>query len=175
MRVIVRGIPNFAHVQIHEVADLDAFLNEHELRVRRRLVLSGYEGQYYLPTPQGRKRVSLYLEGVGENRRLLTERCFVPSPSLHLSALVLSLHEDQRLKSFGTTGHLELGQGNWYMLEPRSDPRYATELAKAKADYAEQLRRQRIAEEREEDQRRDIDDIVERIGYDEALRRLKGE
>lgn len=175
MRVIVRGIPNFAHVQIHEVSNLEAFVNEHELRVRRRLVTPGYEGHYYRQTPEGKSRVMLYLEGVEENRRLLTERCFKPNPNLHLSALVISLNEDQRLKSFGTTGRLELGQGNWYMLEPNSDQRWERLWVKAKADHEEQLRLQRLADEREEEQRQQIDNLIDALGYDEALRRLTGE
>lgn len=174
MRVIVRGLPDFAHVQIHEVTDLDAFLNEHEMRFRRRPVTTGYEGHYFRQTPEGKKRVSLYLEGVEENRQLLAERCFVPDPSRHLSAMVISLRDDQHLKTFGTSSCLELGRGNWYMLEPHSDPRAGAGLAKAKAAHEEQMRLARLAEEQEEEQRRQIDNLIDSMGYDEALRRLKG-
>jgi len=174
MRVIIRGLPHFGHVQIHEVDDLDAFINEHELRVRRHVVMSDYEGHYFRQTPEGQKRVMLYLEGVEENRRLLTERCFRPNARLHLSALVISLNERQGLKSFGTSGRLDLGQGNWYMLEPSSDQRWESLWAKAKAAHEEQVRLQRLAEEAEEAKREEIDELISGMGYDEVLRRLTG-
>jgi len=157
------------------VSNLEAFVNEHELRVRKRLAIPGYEGHYFRQTPEGKKRVMLYLEGVEEHRRLLTERCFTTDPGLHLSALVISLNEDQRLKSFGTTGWLDLGQGNWYMLEPRNDQRWERLWVKAKAEHEEQMRLQRLADEANEEKLRQIDDLVDGMGYDEALRRLKGD
>lgn len=170
MRVITRG-PHFGYVSIQEVADLDTFINDHTLRVRWAWL--DYEGNYFIQRVDGKKRVSLYVEGIEENRALLEARCLLPRRG-SMKACCITAREDTLVSSAGTDSRIRTGQGLWYMLEPTLDPRYPALLAEVEAARKVEQRRLALIEEQEEALKSEIDDLVETIGYEEALRILKG-
>lgn len=170
MRAIVRGIPNFIYTQTHEDVDLDEFVNAFTLTVRERVF--GYRGEYH--TPGAGKLVMLYVEGVEDNRALLEGRCLDPSPG-SMRTCIIKVKESGEVRLSGTDSYLRTGEGYWYLLDPTLDPRYPEALAKAKAAAAEASRRRQLIEEQEEALRQEVDDIVDSLGAQEALRRLKGE
>ena len=164
MKVLIRGIPNFAHVQIVEVEDLDQFIASHELR----LTYLVDERQSYHRADG--KRVMLYIEGTEENKPLL-ERCLWAVGDQRYLELRLGITEE--IRSTGTSSVLRLGQGVWYNLEPIRDPRYPELKAKKRAEWREQARLLAVQEAAEEELRNQVLEAAESVGLEEALRRLR--
>lgn len=164
MKVLIRVIPNFAHVQIVEVEDLDKFVASHELRISRLVT----ERQTYHQA-NGR-RVMLYIEGTTANQALL-ERCRWDSKSQ--AYLELRVGVDGGIRSSGTASIPRLNQGCWYHLEPVRDPRYPALKAQKQAEWAEERRLQEEATAKEEALRQQVLDAAESLGLEEALRRLQ--
>lgn len=164
MKVLIRGIPNFAHVQIVEVEDLNKFVASHELRISRLVT----ERQTYRRA-DGR-RVMLYIEGTTENQALL-ERCRWDSKSQ--AYLELRLGVDGEIRSSGTASIPRLNQGFWYHLEPVRDPRYPELKAKKQAEWERGRLLQEAEDAKEEALRQQVLDAAESLGLEEALRRLQ--
>jgi hypothetical protein len=120
MKMLIRGIPNFVFTQILEVLDPLELLEQHELRVNHRVF--GFDGNYFtaLSQPGGGPRVSLYIEGVEENRWGLEKLCFDPKPPAMRTCCIL-LNEQEQVSTGGTSSRLELGAGYWYMVESKFD------------------------------------------------------
>jgi hypothetical protein len=173
MKMLIRGIPNFVFTQILEVSDPLELLEQHELRVTHRVF--GFDGNYFAlkGQPGGGQRVSLYIEGVEENRWGLEKLCFDPKPPA-MNTCCIRLNEQEQVRTGGTSSRLELGAGYWYMVESKFDPRYPQLLSEAQARLKEEARLQRIQNEKDEELREQILDLSSDLGYEEALRRLKG-
>ncbi len=170
MKVIVRGLPNFAHVQVHDVSDIDSFLAHHDLRVTRMLEV---RAEYINPIPKA--RVSFYVEGVEANRSVIERLCFNQKASGLRGACCITLNERGGLKSFGTTGCFNPDRSEWYMVEPKTDPRYADKLRELQEWEKERRRLILIEQEKEDQLREQIEDRINNLGYAEALRRLTGD
>ena len=167
MRVITRGIPNFTYTGIQEVEDLEEFVNTYKIQIRHFL---GYSGEYH----QGNKRVSIYLEGVEENMELLRSRC-LDDRHAAMKTCFIRIGADGRVGVAGTTSSIQTGQGSWYRIDPKLDPRYPAALAVAKEQAVKEARLAVIRQEREDDMREEILDIADALGYEKALEILKGE
>lgn len=168
--VITRGTPNFMHIQTHEVDDLDAFVATHELRIRRPAVT--VHTQY--TQPGSNKPVMLYIAGIEENRELIERRCLLPGGG-SMRLLALTITAENTVRSSGTASQPEFGRGIWYMLEPHRDPRYPQLWEQFVAKERELARLARIEEEREEALKEELDNLASGMGYEEAIRRLKGD
>lgn len=171
MKVITRGIPNFAYTTTHEVADLEAFVDAHTLKVIDRI--TGYAGEYF--RPESGERVSLYVEGAAENLEVLRSRCF-HSGQTSMKACVITVSPDNgNVRSAGTSSSIRTEVGDWYMVDPKLDPRYAALLEVAKAEAAQRTRLAAIQQDKDDELREKVLDLASGIGYEESLRRLRGE
>ena len=167
MRVIIRGIPDFTYTSIQEVEDLEEFVKTHDLKIK---YFVDYKVEYY----QGNKRVSLYLEGVEENMELLRSRCFDDRQTT-MKACYIKIAPSGRIGAAGTTSSIQTGQGIWYRIDPKLDPRYPAALAVVKEQAAKEARLAAIRQEEEDEMREEILDIADALGYEKALEILKGE
>lgn len=169
MRVITRGIPDFTYTNIQEVRDLEEFVNTYKLQGRNFL---GYSGEYY--QADSNKRVSLYLEGVEENMELLRSRCFDDRHAAMKTSFI-EIGSSGRVGVAGTTSSIQTGQGFWYRIDPKLDPRYLAILAGVKEQEAKEARLAAIRQEKEEELQGEILELAEGMGYEKALEILKGE
>ena len=169
MRVIIRGIPDFSYTNIQEVRDLEEFVKTCSVRIRRTFQ---YSGEYH--QADSNKRVSLYLEGVEENMELLRSRCFDDRQTT-MKTCFIRIGADGRIGAAGTTSSIQTGQGIWYRIDPKLDPRYPAILAGVKEQEAKEARLAVIRQEEEDEMREEILDIADALGYEKALEILKGE
>ena len=171
MRILTRGIPNFAFTQVQQTENLKAFISAHVLKVRS--LIYGHAGEYH--QADSGKRVSLYIEGADENIQELRSRCFNDGRTA-MKACVITLSPDEsQVKSAGTSSRIEVNTGNWYMVDPELDPRWPTLLAQAHKEAAKKARLLAAQEEKDEELREQILSLASGMGYEKTLRMLKGE
>jgi hypothetical protein len=172
MRLLTRGIPDFTHLLPMSVIELDWFTStKHNLHVTHRV--SGYTGEYF--QAESGKRVSLYVEGVAENESVINSRCFDDSRVSMKMCFVTINPDTRRLKSAGTTSSIRPGVGEWYMVDPRLDPRWPALLQKARDEDAKRAKEQARLQEQEDELREQLLDAASSVGYAEAIRRIQGE
>jgi len=167
MNVMVRGIPTFVYVQPVSVTDIETFLAGFELRVSR---LMDVRAEYFQMGT--RKRVNLYLEGTEDNLAVLEAKCLNNSQR-SMKACTMTVRDDLTVKSAGTASSIRTNEGTWYMLDPKLDPRYPALLAELKAKEKEAERLAQIEEDKEDELRMQLEELVEAVGYAEAIRRIK--
>lgn len=153
MKIILRGIPNFTHLQQLEVEDLQMYLGTFELGARDSIGL-GYRCEYFTRTSTLRPRVSVYIEAVEGNRKVLESRCFLPPKpeafrrSTSMSCCYLVTDASLKLLASGTDSAIRTDKENvFYMVEPGLDPRAAVVLEEARKE-----RKRRIKEEEEREE-----------------------
>jgi hypothetical protein len=167
MNVMVRGIPTFVYVQPVSVTDIETFLAGFELRVSR---FMDVRAEYFQIDTW--KRVSLYLEGTEANRAVLEAKCLNNSHR-SMKACTMTVKDDLTVKSAGTASSIRTNEGTWYMLDPKLDPRYPALLAELKAKEKEAARLAQIEEDKEDELRMQLEELVDAVGYSEAIRRIK--
>lgn len=162
MRVLVRGIPNFAYTETTSVLDIESFVQLHTLHLS-----DTYKVKVDYRNADN-KRVMLYVEAIEENVEFIQERCNY-SDSTSMRYLTLTCHEDGHLKSSGAASRVEVKKGLWYMIEPKRDARYPEKL---KA-FKEKQRLARIEiekqEQLEEEKYKQLAELVDGIGVDAAI------
>jgi hypothetical protein len=170
MKVITRGIPNFAYTKTTEVGNLEAFVSAHTLRLSR---LLDVRAEYFQPGTS--KRVSLYVEGIEGNREVLERRCLDTSYGVSMRTCIITVHPDTgNIRSAGTGSFIRTGVGDWYMVDPKLDPRYPKMLGALRVHEKELARLAEIEQDKEDALRSELDDLTSNLGYEEAIRRLKG-
>lgn len=173
MIILTRGIPDFTYLRPTGVSAPDWFIaNHHTLRVQHRV--GGYTGEYF--QAESGKRVSLYVEGIAANTEFIDRRCFDHGHGVSMKMCFVTLNPDtRRLKSAGTTSSIRPGAGEWYMVDPRLDPRWPALLQKAKDEAAQRAKEQARLQDQEDELREQILDAASNVGYAEALRRIQGD
>lgn len=167
MNIMIRGIPNFIYVKPVTVTDIETFLSGFRLRVSR---MMDVRAEYF--SIDTNKRVSLYLEGTEANREALEANCIDNShPSM--KACTITVKDDLTVKTAGTASSISTNEGAWYMLDPKLDPRYPALLADLKAKEKEAARLAQIEEDKEDELKMHLDELVDAVGYAEAIRRIK--
>ena len=170
MRVLVRGIPNFAHVQAVEVTDLASFVESHELRLNRWAICP--YGSFF--NHQG-SRVSLYLEGLEENRGEIESRCFDQSRSAMRSCVIRADLDSGTIRTAGTASSFSSQPDQWYMVDPGLDPRFNALVEKHKEEEARRREAEIRQQEADDALEEEILSVAAGMGYEEALRVLKGQ
>lgn len=105
---------------------------------------------------------------------LLRSRCFDDRQTT-MKACYIKIAPSGRIGAAGTTSSIQTGQGIWYRIDPKLDPRYPAILAGVKEQEAKEARLAVIRQEREDEMREEILDIADALGYEKALEILKGE
>ena len=167
MKVLTRGVPNFVYTQTQEVANLEAFIANHDMMLRRLLNVTAEYRQ-----PASKCRVSLYLEGIEDNRKLLERYCANPD-KVSMRSCVVKIAADSTVYMSGIRHRIETGQGLWYMIEPKLDPRYPAMLADLRRRESKAAAQAAADMERDEGLLQEIEDLASAMGYEEAIRRLK--
>ena len=166
MKILTRGIPNFRYTQTQEVANIKAFLASRDIRMRG--VVEAHP-QYFAKG----SRVHLYVEGVEANRETLERYCTLRGRT-SMRSCTLRVDTDGIVTSAGTSSLIVTGFGTWYMIEPTLDPRYPDLLAEYRRRKKEAEALQMAEQDREDELRSELDDLASALGYEEAIRRLKG-
>jgi len=169
VKILTRGIPNFRYTQTQEVADVEAFIASHDIRMRGAVEVSP---QYYQDLAKG-TRVGLYVEGIEANLETLVRYC-AQRGRTPMRSSTLKVGTDGIVTSAGTSSLIVTGCNTWYMIEPTLDPRYPDLLAEYRRRKKEAETLQMAEQDREDKLRSELDDLASALGYEEAIRRLKG-